>query len=146
MLNTPSETNHRSGLGVECLVPVEDPRRSFHDENVFILIRVNVNRGAVTRAREDFRGGVRTVRCSSRNTNREALSASSLQPLVTPFVVDHAGVIGAGTHFDLLLLLIWQPFSDIPGAFIAKQFLDRNMLRPLKACVQRATVRQRARR
>ncbi len=50
MRDTPSETNHRSCRGVERLVPIQDPRRSFHHEYVLILILVKVNRGAVTMA------------------------------------------------------------------------------------------------
>ena len=51
MPDTPSETNHRSCRGVERLVPVQDPRRPFHDENVLILILVKANKAAsLTRA------------------------------------------------------------------------------------------------
>ena len=49
MRDTPSETNHRSCRGVERLVPVQDPRRSFHDKDVLVLFLVKVNRGAVIR-------------------------------------------------------------------------------------------------
>src|SRR5260370_11898593 len=56
-------------------------------------------------------------------SNRESLSGPSLQPLVTPFVVGHAGVTGAATHFDLLLFLICQTFSGIPGESAQGGFL-----------------------
>jgi len=44
------ETNHRSGRGFEYLVPVQDPRRSFHEEDVLVLLLVKMNRGAVSRS------------------------------------------------------------------------------------------------